>query len=433
MDITTDTKGRTARVEQGARAWDFGYDARNRPVSRTDAAGHVTLFGYDAADRLTSTTDPGGAVTAFEYDAADERTAVILPSGRRQTLGRDADGRWTSYAPSATAGATRTRAHDTSGRLTTDGYAGATGATTSGYDAGGRLATLTAPDATTSIGYLGASDRAASVTRSPAGGGADDTLGFAWDGPLATAISASAGSSTTSYTNDLLPASTTVATDAGQVTTAFGRDADGLLTTAGPFTIARGGPGGAVSSMTAGSSTATFGHDASGTQTHRRFATGSTAYDQVLSRDDAGRITQRTETLDGTAHVFDYHYDARPAVRGAARRRRRRDLHLRRGRQPHRPRRPARWPGPRHERVGGVTYGWTAAGFLHEIGSGTQLDYGARGELLSATAGGATVTYRYDGLGRRTAREQGGEVTATSTETPRTRSRSPRRATPTAR
>ncbi len=42
---------------------------------------------------------------------------------------------------------------------------------------------------------------------------------------------------------------------------------------------------------------------------------------------------------------------------------------------------------------------------------GDRFDYSARGELLSATVGATTVTYRYDALGRRVARVVGGQVT----------------------
>ena len=41
-------------------------------------------------------------------------------------------------------------------------------------------------------------------------------------------------------------------------------DADGLVTTWGPFTILRNGPGGAASSMTDGTSTATYAYDPDG-------------------------------------------------------------------------------------------------------------------------------------------------------------------------
>ena len=38
---------------QGAQFWTLSYDARNRVVARTDAAGRSTSFLYDDADRIT--------------------------------------------------------------------------------------------------------------------------------------------------------------------------------------------------------------------------------------------------------------------------------------------------------------------------------------------------------------------------------------------
>ena len=49
---------------------------------------------------------------------------------------------------------------------------------------------------------------------------------------------------------------------------------------------------------------------------------------------------------------------------------------------------------------GTTAYGYDGAGFLTERGD-NRFDYSARGELLSATVGATTVTYRYDALGRR--------------------------------
>ena len=51
----------------------------------------------------------------------------------------------------------------------------------------------------------------------------------------------------------------------------------------------------------------------------------------------------------------------------------------------------------------GVAHGWDADGFLISRGTDT-FSWSRGGELLSATAGGATVSYAYDGFGRRTAR-----------------------------
>jgi YD repeat-containing protein len=46
----------------------FGYDGMGNVVSRTDAAGRVTLHTYDARNRLTQTTAPDGGVTHYRYN-----------------------------------------------------------------------------------------------------------------------------------------------------------------------------------------------------------------------------------------------------------------------------------------------------------------------------------------------------------------------------
>ena len=59
---------------------------------------------------------------------------------------------------------------------------------------------------------------------------------------------------------------------------------------------------------------------------------------------------------------------------------------------------------------GTTSYAYDERGFLKSRGADT-FEYSPRGELLSATVGGTTVTYRYDALGRRVARVQGNQVT----------------------
>ena len=57
---------------------------------------------------------------------------------------------------------------------------------------------------------------------------------------------------------------------------------------------------------------------------------------------------------------------------------------------------------------GGFNYAHNADGFMTQRGVET-LVYSARGELLEPTAGGNTVTYAYDGYGRRVGRKNGSE------------------------
>jgi RHS repeat-associated protein len=59
---------------------------------------------------------------------------------------------------------------------------------------------------------------------------------------------------------------------------------------------------------------------------------------------------------------------------------------------------------------GNAAYGFDSDGFLSSRGADS-FQYSARGELLRATVGGLTITYAYDGVGRRVGRTDGAGTT----------------------
>ena len=75
----------------------FVYDGLGRPLSSTDALGHVTLSQYDDANRKTVLTSANGLITTSIYDASGQLVSLVESSGG-QALGTtsyfyDADGR----------------------------------------------------------------------------------------------------------------------------------------------------------------------------------------------------------------------------------------------------------------------------------------------------------------------------------------------------
>jgi RHS repeat-associated protein len=129
------------------------------------------------------------------------------------------------------------------------------------------------------------------------------------------------------------------------------------------------------------------------------------------------RLTQRVETVGGTAHTFAYGYDDLGELTSVSNDDTEVESYTYNSR------------GDRTQRVAGLatetstydsddrltsrgttTYTFSGAGLMTGRGTDT-FDYSARGELLSAEVGGQTVTYSYDAIGRRTARTQGGDTT----------------------
>ncbi len=96
----------------------------------------------------------------------------------------------------------------------------------------------------------------------------------------------------------------------GQTTTAYTYDADGLLTGAGGLTLTRDPQTGLLTGSTLGGVT-----DSRTYTSYGELATDSAAYPAGLSfqdqytRDAAGRIIQKVETINGTATTYGYSYD----------------------------------------------------------------------------------------------------------------------------
>ena len=266
----------------------------------------------------------------------------------------------------------------------------------------------------TTYTYAGATARPDQIVNDPAGDDPPQAIGYEWDGELPETIEQTGpatGRFAFGYDGALRLSSTAVTAGGTTLTTAITRDDDGLVTGYGPFTLARGGAGGALSRVSGNGLTLDLGIDAAGDVASR---TLGSAYGFTLTRDDAGRVVRRVE--DGVETAFAYDDDGR-LLRverdGAVVERYTYDRNGNRL-----TRRIGGGPvetstyddADRLTARGAVAYEHDAAGFLRRRGDDT-FTYSSRGELLRAEAGGEVVTYAYDGLGRRTARTVDGRTT----------------------
>ena len=183
------------------RTYGFGYDASGNRTSITMPSGAVHELGYNKIHLDNSYALPGNPAYATSYDLDREWVRTTLPSGR--SLGGS-------------------------------------------YDSGGRLLGMSYPEGEVTFAYGDNTDRVFSITRSatPVPDDTMQTLSFSFDGFLTTRVLYSGtaqGEYRYSYNNDFQV--TGVALD--NAWTTLGRDADGLLTQYGPFTVTRSGPAGA--------------------------------------------------------------------------------------------------------------------------------------------------------------------------------------------
>lgn len=275
---------------------------------------------------------------------------------------------------------------------------------------------VTAPDAATLIGYAAGDPtlREALLRRTPTAGTAQD-LSFAYLGPLvsgSTFAGPAAGSYSYSYDAAFRLTGMNLAIGATSVPFAIAYDADGLPTTLGPFSLTRNGPGGAPTSIGDGTGQFSLGFDSAGRlATRSAQVNAAPVYQEQLTYDAAGRITQRVETVGSTPTTFVYGHDANSQLTSVSRN----SVTVEQYGYDSRGNRTSRQLGTatpeaavydlqdRLQSRGGVAYGFDANGFLSTRGSDS-FQFGTRGELLSATVGSQTVSYGYDGFGRRTSR-----------------------------
>ena len=320
----------------------------------------VIGFTYDPDGNVTSVTPPGRPAHGFAYDAIDQATDYTPPALGIQPVATHYDYNLDKQPLKVTRPDGQTIDY--------------------GYDAGGRLASLTTPSGVIGYGYKTGSGQLASIT-APGGIG----LAYSYDGALLTGTTFTgpvAGSLSTAYDNFFRVSN--IGVNGSNVALAY--DADGLLTGAGGMTLARDPGNGLVTGTTLDQIVTSQSYDGFGQMAGLTARQGATVlYDEQYVRDNVGRVTQKTLTLGGQTSVYGYLYD--PAGRltdvtkdGAA-------------------------VGHFDYDANGnrtLAYGMVASyddqDRLTSFG-GAQYTYTANGELQQITVGAITTTYGYDVFG----------------------------------
>ncbi len=441
---TFDRRGRLTRTTQGSSALRLAYDAAGHVIARTPTGGPTLHQRWDAADRLRSVTEAGATVT-YGYDADGHRTSVRLPRGGTYTRTVSPAGRERSWtAPGDTAAFTQDFTRG--GRLERQTLPSAQPPDpTSGRsiaifaDPGGRLSGRSGGGVQTNFIYAGDTDRLATLIRAGAGSAAQPepaaTLALAYDGAAPTSLTwGGPFDATSALRYDGAGRLTRLAETVGGVAAAFAipHDPDGMATGIGAFAFIRRAPGGRVSRARAGPLAARFGVDRLGRPDARVYTVaGRLVYREALRYDGASRVVARAETSRVDAgrlarRTLTFGYDAASRLvrvrRGSAVVERyewdadgnRSTRRLDEGR----PETTTYDTGDRIARAGDIAFTVDADGFVTRRG-GDRFAYTADGELIRAIVAGRTISYRYDGLGRRIVRAGPGGMTRYLYDDPR--------------
>jgi len=302
-----DGRGHNDSIAQGTRVTSMSYRADGFLGSLVDPLQRTTSFGYDLAGRATATTLPDLNVIATGYDANGNLTSLTPPGRPAHAFSYTPADFESDYTPPGGAPFNTHMSYNPDQQVSNvsrpDGdFIAPT------YDAvAGRLTALTTSRGTNNYGYNSTTGQLSSITTFDGVGlnyGYDGSLlkDITWSGPVSGAVYKT-------YDSSFRLASESVT---GGQTISFGYDNDDLLTSAGAMTITRDPVTGFVTGTTLGAIGESRTYDAFGAEkTYTVTANGATIYAvDYGTRDPLGRIVTKTETLQGTTHVYGYTYDA---------------------------------------------------------------------------------------------------------------------------
>lgn len=419
ITISYVARGHVVSEQRGDTSKAYEYDEKGRVASVTYSDGSKLSYGYDEADRITRLTLRSGNAYSFAYDPNGNITSITTPAGTVHRLaynGFDLGAAYTSPLGHKT-----TWSYDSSGGLVridrADGRA-----LGYQYTCERNIQQKAFPEGSVRMEYHPQTGRLTRIGRFDSSNNLVQEASLTYDGSLLLAETwrgAVEAQISYSYNADFLPVSLKLQSGNDTLQIPVERDADGLTTKYGPFTIRRDGPNGAISGISDGTMTLTYEYDKLG-----RLAAKicSVAQQQIyrlqMEYDVAGRISRRVETTGDSAHTYQYTYDTDGQLTQVLRDG---SLFERYSYDPNGNRTLRQLgSGPadaaqydaddRILKQGPVQYAFDADGRM--VGRGTDtFRYSAAEELLQTVVSGRTVEYGYDGYGRRVARTDPGGTT----------------------
>jgi YD repeat-containing protein len=305
VQLAYDAHGRLETATQGTRTFTRAYGVDGYLASVTDPLGQTQGFTPDAVGRVLAETRPDGQEVLFAY-AAGNQISVTPPGQPSHLFGYSPVDLQASYDPPALpAGPTPTSwSYDLDRKLTLITKAGGVDVSF-GYDDAGMQTSVSFPGGSITRSYHPTTGKLITLA-----GPAGVTVDYGYDGHLLTDVTWSGGISGTvhrTYNNDLQVIGETVN---GGGAVSFGRDNDGLLTSAGALTLSRDPQNGRVTGASVGIVTDIMGYDAFGAPEQRvTIVNGAPLLSVTYARDALNRISERTETIDGETHTDGYTYD----------------------------------------------------------------------------------------------------------------------------
>ncbi|MDP3980321.1 MAG: RHS repeat-associated core domain-containing protein, partial [Chlamydiota bacterium] len=309
-----DPKGRLQTIWQGTneREYTLTYDKQGYLDTITNPMNHTVSFDYDNAGRVTTQTLPNNQTIQYNYDANGNLTGITPPGKTIHEFAYNEIDLLNNYVPPIIPGilpdaeSVQTQ-YVYNNDHQVDEINRPDGAVIDFiYDMGGRLQSITAPNTSTSYEYDSSTGNLATIT-----GTANNTIDYTYDGSLLLSTTWDGeitGTVSRAYNNDFQIISHTI-NNGTPITYAY--DNDGFLKQAGSLVLTRDSQNGFLKKTTLDNITIDFTYNTFGElqSDQAKFNTLS-LYGVAYTRDDLGRITAKTETVEGAINTYAYHYDS---------------------------------------------------------------------------------------------------------------------------
>jgi RHS repeat-associated protein len=417
-DYEYDGRGRVTSITTNARETSFSYTSEGFLGSVTDSENHTTTYAHDAVGRVTHISRPDGTFIGLTYDQNGNMTVLTNPATIKHGFGYNRVN-LNSFYQTPLSGSYM-YVHDSDRRLVETIFP--SGVQINNVYSTTRLMQIQTPEGDIDLTYA-CGTKVGTITNGT------DTITYGYDGKLLTSeeLSGTLNAAVSyAYNNDFNVSSFTYAGES----CFYMYDDDGLLSRVGGYAISRNAQNGLPEAVIL------YGEEEPVLHLSRSFngygelkeqgytISGNTVTSWELNRDNAGKITEKTETVEGVTSDYVYTYDSTGRLltvtkdsslveeydydaNGA----RIYEMNALRGILG----RTFAYSDEDHLLTAGdTTYQYDVDGFLTSKTEGTDAttyDYSSLGELLSVSLpGGTLIEYLHDPLGRRIAKKVDGVV-----------------------
>jgi RHS repeat-associated protein len=294
-----DAKGRLTSVTTNTQQTAFTYTAQGFLESVTDPEGYTTTYTHDAVGRTTGISRPDGSSIGFTYDKNGNMTVLTNPSTIDYVFGYSKVNLNSSYQTPLSG--SYSYVYDKDRRLKQINFP--SGNQINNIYVNGRLEQIQTPERNIDFTYL-CSTKVDSITNGT------ESITYGYDGKLVTSETLSGTLNLSlgyTYNDDFNLTSLTYA----GVTESYTYDNDDLLTGAGSFAITRNAGNGLPETVAGGALSLSRSFSSYGEVDAQEYSIGGQNLTSwSLTRNDNGRITNKSETVGGTSSDYIYNYDA---------------------------------------------------------------------------------------------------------------------------